>query len=698
MMPTGPTTTCDVDRLKLLLADLLSDRLQAETTEHLTECDRCRKALETIAGDAGWWSEVESILRGNASVVDKIESSSSSLGEGAESHDQFSTDSVIDFLEPCDQPETLGRLGEYEVVAIIGRGGMGVVLKGFQRELGRYVAVKVMAPHLAASGAARQRFVREARAAAAIVHPHVMPIHSVCTTSSLPYLVMPFVACESLQERIDRRGQLEIPEILRISLQTAQGLAASHAQGLVHRDVKPANILLETGVDRVLLTDFGLAKAVDDASVTRAGVLAGTPQYMSPEQSRGEAVDARSDLFSLGSVMYAMAAGRPPFRAETSVAVLRMISDNPAPLLSELNPNLPDWLLQIIHRLHEKSVDSRFQNAAEVTRLLEQCLAHVQQPNANRLPADVLSPARPQQPGREVRNQPLASMPSRSLLAGGVLVASIAIVMLVMLYRVSRPDHQLALQKSGKQLQDAVQLASPNSNEEVRRSPTPPPNPVPFQSSDLPTAVSWNFQGPPPNFLIGWGTQRPECVEPVADGVKLTRGPNADESDFAVGFEVAGDLIRDFEITLDYRDFKSHAVGTDWRIPRVDISGQIFKADDFVRPVHILGIAHRRAADLKQTMTAMQGDKGPDETLIWRMSQLSATRDSGRLRLIRQKNLIYYQTAPFGSEAWSTISCRPCDAGIFKLIVFGLRAEDLLGSGEVVLTNLTIRAAEIQLN
>src|SRR5262245_59213986 len=165
---------------------------------------------------------------------------------------------------------------------------MGIVLKGFQRELGRYVAVKVMAPHLAASGAARQRFVREARAAAAIVHPHVMPIHAVCTTARLPYLVMPFIACESLQQRIDRQGPLDVAETLRIAMQAAQGLAASHAQGLVHRDVKPANILLEKGVDRVMLTDFGLARAADDASLTHTRIVAGTPQYMSPEQSRGE--------------------------------------------------------------------------------------------------------------------------------------------------------------------------------------------------------------------------------------------------------------------------------------------------------------------------------------------------------------------------------------------------------------------------
>ncbi|MCY2963624.1 MAG: serine/threonine-protein kinase, partial [Planctomycetota bacterium] len=161
--------------------------------------------------------------------------------------------------------------------------------------------MKVLAPHLAVGGPARRRFAREAQAVAAILHPNVMPILSVHSNGKLPYLVMPFLACESLQQRIERHGPLDTVDVLRIGLQTAKGLAAAHIQGIVHRDVKPANILLERGVERVMLTDFGLARAVDDAQITRTGLIAGTPQYMSPEQIRGEALDARSDLFSLGS-------------------------------------------------------------------------------------------------------------------------------------------------------------------------------------------------------------------------------------------------------------------------------------------------------------------------------------------------------------------------------------------------------------
>ncbi len=145
---------------------------------------------------------------------------------------------------------------------------MGVVFKAFDTELNRPVAVKVLAPYLAGSGAARKRFAREARAAAAVGHEHVVAIHNVETDGESPFLVMPYVAGESLQQRIDRAGALELCEILRIAMQTASGLAAAHAQGLVHRDVKPSNILLEQGIERTLLTDFGLARASDDASLT----------------------------------------------------------------------------------------------------------------------------------------------------------------------------------------------------------------------------------------------------------------------------------------------------------------------------------------------------------------------------------------------------------------------------------------------
>ena len=286
----------------------------------------------------------------------------------------------LDFLAPSDDPRSLGRLGPYEVLSVIGQGGMGIVLKAFDSALDRAVALKVLAPQLAASGAARRRFAREARAAAAVVHEHVVAIHAVNTWRGLPYLVMQHVPGHSLQERIDRDGPLEIEDVLRIGMQAAAGLAAAHAQGLVHRDVKPSNILLEHGVERVKLTDFGLARAADDASVTQSGVLAGTPQYMAPEQANGDGVTFRSDLFSLGSVLYAMCAGRPPFRAETTMAVLRRICEQMPRPLREVNPQVPDWLAAIIARLHAKDPRGRYSTAAEVAELLGRHLSLLREP------------------------------------------------------------------------------------------------------------------------------------------------------------------------------------------------------------------------------------------------------------------------------------------------------------------------------
>ena len=383
-------TTCSDDRLWSLLQcddDSEESRLSAL---HVDQCPRCQLRLEELAAEPAEWRIVKhSLLHGDGEVTDGQDVSCERPGTRArwQRHPTAWTDSMArQLLSPPSHPEMLGRIGRYEVERLIGVGGMGVVFKAFDTELNRPVAVKVLAPYLAGSGSARKRFAREARAAAAVVHEHVVAIHNVETGGESPFLVMPYVAGESLQQRIDRDGALELCEILRIAMQTASGLAAAHAQGLVHRDVKPSNILLEQGVERTLLTDFGLARASDDASLTHTGYHPGTPQYMSPEQARGEAVDARSDLFSLGSVTYAMCTGRPPFRAETNYGVLRRITDNEPRLIREVNPAIPEWLEGIVAKLLSKEVANRFQTAHEVAELLEQCLAHVQQPTATPLP------------------------------------------------------------------------------------------------------------------------------------------------------------------------------------------------------------------------------------------------------------------------------------------------------------------------
>jgi serine/threonine protein kinase len=213
-----------------------------------------------------------------------------------------------------------------------------------------------------------------------------LPIHNVETERESPFIVMQYVSGESLQARIDRDGPLELCEILRIGKQVADGLSAAHQQGIVHRDIKPSNILLEEGVDRALISDFGLARATDDASLTRTGFHPGTPQYMSPEQASGQSVDARSDLFSLGRMLYTMCTGRPPFRAENSLTVMRRISESEPTPIQEINPNIPEWMCAVITKLMAKSVKDRLSSAAEVRGLLEALLSHVQQPLSSPLP------------------------------------------------------------------------------------------------------------------------------------------------------------------------------------------------------------------------------------------------------------------------------------------------------------------------
>ncbi|MDA1049087.1 MAG: serine/threonine-protein kinase [Planctomycetota bacterium] len=382
-------TKCD----EVALAALLNtcddvDEHDSDVALHVESCQHCQSRLSQLAADAEQWDAVPQWL----SPDDRL---SEIYAESLDARDRWKrptawTETMAkSLLSAASHPEMLGRIGRYDVERLIGSGGMGVVFKAYDTELNRPVAVKLLAPYLAGNGAARKRFAREARAAAAVVDDHVVPIHNVETEGEHPFLVMKYIGGGSLQQRLDREGPLEVCEVLRIGMQTAKGLAAAHAQGLIHRDVKPSNILLDEGVERALLTDFGLARAEDDACLTRSGFHPGTPHYMSPEQVRGEAIDGRSDLFGLGCVLYALCTGHPPFRAETSYAVLRRITDTEPRTIRETNADVPSWLEQIVMKLLAKSRDERFDSAADVAELLEDCLAHVQQPTTTPLPESV---------------------------------------------------------------------------------------------------------------------------------------------------------------------------------------------------------------------------------------------------------------------------------------------------------------------
>ena len=263
----------------------------------------------------------------------------------------------------------IGKLGQYEIIELVGYGGMGLVLKAFDTKLQRVVAIKLLSPTLAHHATAVKRFLPEARAAAAVSHDHVVTIFAVEETSSPPYLVMEYIAGQSLQQKIDRCGLLDIAEILRIGMQIAAGLAAAHRQGLVHRDIKPANVLLENGVERVKITDFGLCGAVDDVTMTRPATSPARPNTCRRNR-RGRPLDGRSDLFSLGSVLYTMCTGRPAFRADSAIAVLRRVCDDQPRPISEIDPEIPAGLIAIIDKLLAKRPSERFQCVDEVAELL----------------------------------------------------------------------------------------------------------------------------------------------------------------------------------------------------------------------------------------------------------------------------------------------------------------------------------------
>jgi serine/threonine protein kinase len=239
--------------------------------------------------------------------------------------------------------------------------------------LERVVAIKILAPEMAATSPARKRFLREARASAQIRHENVVAIHAV-EEQPLPYLVMEYIPGKTLQQRLDDVGPLAATDVVRLGRQIAAGLSAAHSHNLIHRDIKPGNILLEAGVhEHVKITDFGLARAIDDASLTQSSVIAGTPMYMAPEQALGKKLDQRADLFSLGSVLYQMVSGRPPFRASSTLAVLKRVTEDTPRPITEVIPETPLWLCAIITKLHAKNPDERYQTAQEVVDVLADC-------------------------------------------------------------------------------------------------------------------------------------------------------------------------------------------------------------------------------------------------------------------------------------------------------------------------------------
>jgi serine/threonine protein kinase len=294
--------------------------------------------------------------------------------------------------------EALGSA--YTVEGEIGRGGMGVVYRARDERLKRPVAIKVLPPELAFRADIRQRFLREAETAARLSHPHIVPIHAVGDKDDLVYFVMGLVDGESLGVRLKRRGRLSIEEARRVMREASDALSAAHAQGVIHRDVKPDNILLEGTRGRVMVTDFGIAKALssEGGTLTEAGVAIGTPAFMSPEQAAGDRdIDGRSDLYSLGVVAYQMLTGELPFQAPSVPALLmKQISETPV-AVDRKRPETPTELSQTVMRCLEKDAEDRWPTADALRRALETNTYTPPLPRAGKSPRRGAS----ERPGRE---------------------------------------------------------------------------------------------------------------------------------------------------------------------------------------------------------------------------------------------------------------------------------------------------------
>ncbi len=307
------------------------------------------------------------------------ELSSPTVGAGDNDADE-NTRAHYDFLAPAERPDEIGRLGGFRILKVLGAGGMGVVFQAEDPKLKRKLAIKAMLPSLAASESARKRFLREAQTAAAIEHDHIVPIHQVGEDRGVPFIAMPFLKGEPLDERLKRDSALPVAEVVKIGREAARGLAAAHAVGLVHRDIKPANLWLETlpgepeGLApgyRVKILDFGLARAAaDNSQLTQQGAIIGTPAFMAPEQGAGETVDQRCDLFSLGCVLYRLCTGQMPFKGKDTVSTLVSVATDTPQAPAEIQPEVPAELSDLVMELLAKKPEDRPESARVVAERL----------------------------------------------------------------------------------------------------------------------------------------------------------------------------------------------------------------------------------------------------------------------------------------------------------------------------------------
>jgi serine/threonine protein kinase/formylglycine-generating enzyme required for sulfatase activity len=361
-------------------------------TEHLEQCVQCQLQAKTLFSSD---TLVETLRSTEASsdainalvphqliaalkMIPNCDSAAKLSADGLSRDQNLSPDDLgFGFLQPAEQADEIGRLGHYRILQVLGRGGMGAVFLAEDPKLGRKVALKVMLPKIASIPAARDRFLREAKAAASLKNDHIVTVYQVDEFNGVPFLAMELLQGESLEDALRVKRRFSISETIQIARDVARGLADAHEKGLVHRDIKPGNLWLEQtpdGATRVKILDFGLARAeVEDINITEFGTIVGTPAFMAPEQARADRpIDSRADLFSLGCVLYVLCTGEIPFKADTTVGVLMALALNTPAAPSQRNESVPVELSRLTMQLLEKDPAKRPQSARDVVERLRQ--------------------------------------------------------------------------------------------------------------------------------------------------------------------------------------------------------------------------------------------------------------------------------------------------------------------------------------
>jgi serine/threonine protein kinase/WD40 repeat protein len=509
-MPPDPICPA-ADVLEQFLLGKLSGPESEQVEAHLTHCPACVESLNAVravdplvevvrqSGDGSTLPQ-SPVVRDLVERISGLQNTDPYIDRDPASTASHLPPPQFSFLRPAEGPDAIGRLGSYRVLRLLGEGGMGVVFEAWDEHLNRNIALKVIKPGSASSPEAQQHFLREGRSIAALQHDHVIPVYQYGEDRGVLFLVMPVLKGETLADRMRREGRPSVDEVVRLGREVAEGLAAAHSAGIIHRDIKPGNLWLEGPPEdpsawrRVKILDFGLARLVEDGAEASAhSRLAGTPAYMSPEQAAGSELDERSDLFSIGCVLYEMLTGRQPFPGATALAVLAQLTGHEPPPPRAVNKDVPQRLSDLVVRLLAKEAAQRPASAAAV--------------------ASELAALQKQLAQREVFGRRKSShhlhLRRRTLAAVGlaVLLVGLAAGWVGILVKLQTPD----LAK--------VVIALPPPTAPTRVSPVPPP-PVVQPRTGLDSLHQGDI---PPEDLeaVRWKGKVPEELVAVLGGTRL---------------------------------------------------------------------------------------------------------------------------------------------------------------------------------